>query len=163
VQKRHLPVRVAVLALAACTLPPLTGAGLSKKDSGAKALYVGGTIAAIPARSRLRLDCTGAEDLKLNLPHSSLAVPWRDINTLEYGVRVNRRYLEAILISPLFLAAKKRIHFLTLGFADQDGRQQAVILLVGKDEIRPILVSLEARTGRKVEFQDEEARKAGKG
>ena len=26
-----------------------------------------------------------------------------------------------------------------------------------------ILVSLEARTGRKVEFQDEEARKAGKG
>ena len=38
-----------------------------------------------------------------------------------------------------------------------------MIFRVNKDDIRMILVSLEARTGRKVEFQDEEARKAGKG
>jgi len=29
--------------------------------------------------------------------------------------------------------------------------------------VRAVLVSLEAKTGRKIEFQDEEARKAGKG
>jgi hypothetical protein len=38
-----------------------------------------------------------------------------------------------------------------------------MVLQVGKEEIRPLLVSLEARTGRSVEYQDEEARKAGKG
>jgi hypothetical protein len=38
-----------------------------------------------------------------------------------------------------------------------------MIFRVSKNDIRALLVSLEARTGRKVTFQDEEARKAGKG
>jgi hypothetical protein len=38
-----------------------------------------------------------------------------------------------------------------------------MIFRVNKDDIRAMLVSLEARTGRKVEFQDDDARKAGKG
>ena len=82
---------------------------------------------------------------------------------VEYGMRVNRRYMEAVLISPIFLVAKQRTHFLTIGYADANGRQQAMVLQVGKEEIRPLLVSLEARTGRRIEYQDEEARKAGKG
>jgi len=32
-----------------------------------------------------------------------------------------------------------------------------------KSVVRQMLVSLEAKTGRRVEYQDEEARKAGKG
>ena len=78
-------------------------------------------------------------------------------------MRVNRRYVEAVLISPIFLVAKKRTHFLTIGYVDSEGRQQAMVLEVGKQEIRPLLVSLEARTGRQVDYQDEEARKAGRG
>jgi hypothetical protein len=38
-----------------------------------------------------------------------------------------------------------------------------MIFRVAKGDIRALLVTLEARTGRKVIFQDEEARKAGKG
>ena len=38
-----------------------------------------------------------------------------------------------------------------------------MVFRVGKNNIRVMLVSLEARTGLKVEYQDEEARKAGKG
>jgi len=34
---------------------------------------------------------------------------------------------------------------------------------VEKGDIRAVLAGLEARTGRRVEFQDDEARKAGKG
>jgi hypothetical protein len=59
--------------------------------------------------------------------------------------------------------AKKRSHFLTIGYSDEENRQQAMVFRVGKDDIRMMLVSLEARTGRKVEFQDDDARKAGKG
>jgi hypothetical protein len=63
----------------------------------------------------------------------------------------------------VFLVAKKKSHFLTIGYIDKNGRNQAMVLEIGKDEIRPLLVSLEARTGRRIDYQDEDARKAGKG
>jgi hypothetical protein len=34
---------------------------------------------------------------------------------------------------------------------------------LGKDTVRTTLATLEARTGRKIEYQDEEARKSSKG
>ena len=54
-------------------------------------------------------------------------------------------------------------HFLTVGFQDDDGHQQALVFKVSKNDIRLTLVALEARTGQTVRFQDEEARIAGKG
>jgi hypothetical protein len=59
--------------------------------------------------------------------------------------------------------SKKREHYLTVGFEDNDGKQQALIFKVSKGDIRTILVSLEAKTGQVVRYQDEEARKGGKG
>ena len=77
--------------------------------------------------------------------------------------KTGRRFAEAVLISPLLLLAKKRKHFLTVGYTDEQGRQQALVFQVHKGAVRSVLVSLEAKTGRKVQFQDDEARKAGKG
>ena len=85
------------------------------------------------------------------------------VNLLEYGQKVDRRLLAAAVISPMFLLSKSRKHFLTIGYMDEDGRQQALVFRVDKGSIRSALVSLEARTGLKVQYQDEEARKAGKG
>jgi hypothetical protein len=140
-------------------LSPLLQAG----DMASRVLYVGGTVPGVRNKSDMRIDLLQDDALKLSVGSNSFLVPYKDVNTLEYGLRVSRRYVEAVLISPLFLVAKKKTHFLTIGYLDQDGRQQAMVLQVGKDEIRPLLVSLEARTGRRVEYQDEEARKAGKG
>jgi len=140
-------------------LSPLLQAG----DTGSRVLYVGGTVPGVRNKSDVRIDLLQDDALKVSAKGSSFLVPYKDVNTLEYGMRVSRRYVEAVLISPLFLVAKKKTHFLTIGYMDQEGRQQAMILQVGKEEIRPLLVSLEARTGRRVEYQDEEARKAGKG
>jgi len=74
-----------------------------------------------------------------------------------------RRLLAAVVISPIFLLGKSRKHFLTVGYMDEEGKQQALIFRVDKNGIRTALVSLEARTGLKIQYQDEEARKAGKG
>ena len=93
----------------------------------------------------------------------SVRIPYERINLLEYGQKVSRRYAMAVLISPMFMLAKTRQHYLTLGYQDDAGRQQALVFKVDKNHIRMVLVTLEARTGLKVEFQDEEARKAGKG
>jgi len=90
-------------------------------------------------------------------------IPYERINLLEYGQKASRRVMAAVIVSPLFLLSKKREHFLTIGYEDDQGKQQAMVFRVDKDDIRTILVSLEARTGRKVEFQDDEARKGGKG
>jgi len=140
------------------SLSPLLQAG----DIGNRVLYVGGTVPGVRNKSDARIDLLQEDAIRMRAGGSSFLIPYADVNTLEYGLRVSRRYVEAVLISPLFLVAKKKTHFLTIGYTDPDGRQQAMVLQVNKEEIRPLLVSLEARTGRRVEYQDEEARKAGK-
>ena len=71
------------------------------------------------------------------------------LEQLEYGQTVGRRLDLAIIISPAFLLVKKRKHFLTVGYADDEGKQQALVFRVDKNGIRAILASLEARTGHR--------------
>jgi hypothetical protein len=140
----------------------LSGARLLAGGSGSPVEYVGGTLA-LPVNASGRLDATGDARLALRLKQTTLEIPYDRVNLLEYGQKVSREYVAAVLISPMFLLAKKRKHFLTLGYTDEQGRQQAIVLRVEKNHVRSVLASLEARTGRKVTYQDEEARKAGKG
>ncbi|MGH9722750.1 MAG: hypothetical protein ACRD8O_21285 [Bryobacteraceae bacterium] len=140
-------------------LPSLLLAG----DSGGRAQYVGGTVAALPSNSEGTIHLTDEDVFLFRSRKTSVQVPYNKINTVEYGLRVNRRYISAVLISPMMLLAKKRKHYLTVGYTDENGRQQAVVFEVEKKAVRSVLVSLEAKTGRRVEYQDEEARKAGKG
>lgn len=138
---------------------PLLQAG----SSGGRAHYVGGTIAALPSHSEGNITTTDAEVFYFKSKHASVQIPYKNVNTIEYGQKVNRRYVSAILISPVLLLAKKRKHFLTVGYIDEQGQQQAIVLEVNKRDVRFVLASLEAKTGKRTEFQDEEARKAGKG
>ena len=140
-------------------LPPLLLAG----DSGGRAQYIGGTVAGLPSKSEGNISATDGDDFLFRSKRAFVRIPYSKINTLEYGQRVTRRYAEAILISPFLLLAKKRKHFLTVGYTDEQGRQQAMVFELPKGVVRQMLVSLEAKTGRRVEYQDEEARKAGKG
>ena len=150
-------MRRAVLAL--FSLPLLYAAG----DTGDRVRYKGGTVAGVAAGTSARIVLIRQDALQFDTKQRSFRIPWKDITTLEYGMRVSRRYMEAVLISPIFLVAKRKTHYLTIGYVDAESHQQAMVLEVGKDNIRPILVSLEAKSGKRVEFQDEEARKAGKG
>jgi hypothetical protein len=50
-----------------------------------------------------------------------------------------------------------------VGYTDHQGRQRAVVLRLNKAHVRAVLVSMETRTGRKIQYRDAEARKAGKG
>jgi hypothetical protein len=124
---------------------------------------VGGTVSAISAKSGGRVDLTANDNLIVQCGKIAILIPYPKINTVEYGQSVSRRYAEAVLLSPIFLLAKSRKHFVTLGYVDTDGKQQALVFRVEKGDIRSVLAALEARTGRRVEYQDQEARKAGKG
>jgi len=50
-----------------------------------------------------------------------------------------------------------------VGYTDDQVRRQALVLRLEKTHVRAVLVSLETRAGRKIQYRDAEARKAGKG
>jgi hypothetical protein len=136
---------------------------MAAAEPGFKVQFVGGTISGIAAKTNSRLELTGSETLLFRSGKTELGISYRKINTVEYGQSVSRRYAEAVLISPLLLLSKSRKHFVTIGYVDQDGKQQALVLRVEKSDIRSVLAGLEARTGRRIEYTDSEARKALKG
>jgi hypothetical protein len=146
-----------VLLVSACALTAVAA------RSGSRAEYVGGTRPDIPESNSGEIKVTDDIYFVFLSKHTQVKVPYQRINLLEYGQKVDRRYVAAAVISPLFMLAKKREHFLTVGFQDDDGRQQAMVFRVDKNDVRLTLVALEARTGQQVQYQDEEARIAGKG
>ncbi len=147
---------VSGLALVWVVLPAVAA------EPGFHAQFVGGTVPGISAKAKTHLDLSAADALLVRAGDMQLRIDYRKINSIEYGQNVSRRYAEAILISPVLLLAKSRKHFVTLGYEDESGRQQALVLRVNKGDIRSALASLEARSGRRVEYQDAEARKAGR-
>jgi hypothetical protein len=140
----------------------LAGVGPLPAASGIAVEFVGGTLPEI-AKSSARLDISSHQALVFHAGKSDLSIPYAKINIIEYGQNVSRRYAAAVLVSPLLLLSKSRKHFVTIEYVDAGGRQQAVVFRAGKRDIRGLLAALEARTGRRVEFQDDEARKSGKG
>ncbi len=152
-------MRVFAFAASLCFCALLTSAD----RAGSHAEYIGGTRPDIPANNNGAIEVTDRTYFVFVSKHTEVKVPYERINLLEYGQKVDRRYLAAVVISPLFMLAKKREHFLTIGFQDDDGEQQAMVFRVDKHDVRLTLVALEARTGQQVQYQDEEARIAGKG
>lgn len=155
---RTAMVWIAGLAVAAVLAYPAQGG-----EPGAHVEYVGGTRPDISGETSGSLQAIDEQYLVFYSKSANLRVPYDQINLLEYGQKVDRRYAMAVLISPVFILSKRRQHFLTVGYLDAAGKEQALIFKVDKSDIRAILVTLEARTGRRVQFQDDEARKAGKG
>lgn len=152
-------MRILILPLI-CALAALP---VSAGHAGSHAEYIGGTRPDIPDNNDGSIQMTDKTFFIFSSKRTQVRVPYERINLLEYGQKVDRRYLAAVVINPIFLFAKKRTHFLTLGFQDDDGQQQAMVFRVDKNDIRLTLVALEARTGQQVRYQDEEARLAGKG
>ena len=129
----------------------------------AKVEYIGGTASQIPVGASGAITVSDSHYFAFYSRKSNVRVAYDKVNLLEYGQTVGRRLDLAIIISPAFLLVKKRKHFLTVGYTDEEGKQQALVFRVDKNDIRATLASLEARTGQRVTYQDEEARKAGRG
>ena len=107
---------------------------------------------------------------KLNKQEKVYSIPYNQIVDLEYGQKAGRRVgaaiATAILLSPIglfLLFSKKRKHFITIGYKDNDGKDQVAIFELGKDIIRTTLPILETRSGKKITYQDDEAKKSSKG
>jgi hypothetical protein len=164
-------------AIALCLSALLFGETLLAVDSkGAE--YVGGTVTVYTgAKDPVEglLDTTNAEQLVFtatakNFKGKTFAIPYTRVVDLEYGQKAGRRVGTAVattvLLGPiglLSLFSKKRKHYLTIGFKDEINKDQVVVLEIGKDIVRTTLPIVETRSGKKIQYQDDESRKAGLG
>lgn len=170
--------RTIAWALALCLILNVTAlAGLNSK----KAAYQGGTTKEkdFPGANKAVegiLDITGETELKftyrLNKEKTDrvYTIPYSQFIDIEYGQKAGRRVGAAIatgiLLSPIglfLLFSKKRKHFVTIGYKDPEGKEQVAVFELGKDIVRTALPIMEARSGKKIEYQDEEAKKSSKG
>jgi hypothetical protein len=146
-------------------------AALAKSDS---ASYYGGTVAAFKdAKKEVKgkLITTDEKDLQfLYGKGQEVRIPYDHFIDLEYGQKSGRRVGAAVattlLLGPLGLLtlfSKKQNHFLTIGFKDSEGKDQVVVFKINKDMVRTMLPILEARSGKKVEYQSKGAEKKATG
>jgi hypothetical protein len=138
-----------------------------------KAAYVGGTLAQFhdtKGGAEGRLDFSGASHFLFMTDRNStegrgVRIACASIQDLEFGQKVRRRLVPtigaAVLAGPLapLTSSASRRHYLTITFLDEERRNQVVIPELGKEIVRSTLSTLEARSGKPVECQDEEARK----
>lgn len=145
---------------------------------GAKnAAYFGGTVTVFgtpddPVEGRL--DTSGEAALVFTaldkkLQGKSFSIPYDKVSDIEYGQKAGRRVGAAaattVLLGPiglLSLFSKKRKHFLTIGFKDEANKDQVAVLELGKDVVRTALAVVQTRSGKEVQYQDDEARKSAK-
>ena len=130
-----------------------------------KAVYIGGTVKGLKENIE-GIMSTKKDGKQLFFDYNKkdqFAIPYDRVDSLEYGQKAGRRVGLAIAVTPIALLSKKRRHYLTINYTDADDKQQAAVFELGKDIVRVTLSSLEARTGRKIEYQDEEARNSSKG
>jgi hypothetical protein len=132
-------------------------------ELGGRAQIVGGTVTGVAASATGKVRTTDADAFVFATSSTTLRIPYSKINLVEYGQDVSRRIVLAWVVSPIFLLSKAHKHFITIGYTDGEGKQQAIVLRVDKHLVRSALATLEARTGRAVSYQDENARKFRKG
>lgn len=134
-------------------------AGIGSKST----VYVGGTIGSIKESTEGTSSTANEKVFVFTYRAGKLEIPYDRVNVLEYGQKAGRRLGLAIAVSPLALFSKKRKHFLTINYKDESDKQQAAVFELGKSVVRTTLAAMEARTGSKIEYQDEEARKSSRG
>ena len=136
---------------------------------GKSARYSGGTIAAYKdaVNGKWDLEETQMVFTPDKKEWTKLTVPYDKVESLEFGQKVGRRVgaalAGAMIVSPvflLFLFSHKKKHFLTIGFKDSDGKPQGAVFELAKGIVPESLQFLETKTGKKVEYETDEARKS---
>lgn len=169
---KHL-IRVLTVLLIGALLFDTTAFTIGSKNTG----YKGGTAAGFDgAKDEIEglLDTANTNQLVFTATDKpfkgkTFSIPYNRIIDLEYGQKAGRRVGTAVATTVIFgpigllsLLSKKRNHYLTIGFKDDAEKDQVVILELGKDIVRTTIPIIETRSGKKVEYQDEEARNSAK-
>jgi hypothetical protein len=169
-KKNTIIVLVICLALNAPVLAGLDGKKAAYQGGTTKDKDFPGAKEAVEGNLNTSDEKVLKFEYKLNKTDRVYSIPYKQVIDIEYGQKAGRRVgaaiATAVLLSPVglfLLFSKKRKHFVTIGYRDAEEKEQVAVFELGKDIIRTTLPILEARTGKKIEYQDEEAKKSSKG
>ena len=146
---------LALLLMAAFIWLPLAEASVTSGE----VMYVGGTIAGLPEGAMGKLNTASDKVLVFESPKGRFAIPYENVTSLEYGQKAGRRLGVALTLTLWALLSKKRKHFLTIGYTDENEKPQGVVLEIPKGTAKSFITIIEVRSGKKVEYESEEAKK----
>jgi len=126
---------------------------------GDQAMYVGGTYTSIPEKTEGRLNTSSEASALFSSKKGEISIPYKSINSLEYGQKAGRRVGVAVAVSPVALLSKKRKHYVSITFADAAGARQSAVFELSKGTVHSVVTILETRSGKKVEFDSDDAKK----
>ena len=162
---KRLPALAVVAALALSLFAPLTA--MASNDEAA---YFGGTVVEFKeARHPISGHLVTKDETAMEFvygKHQIVSIPYAKFIDIEYGLKSGRRVGAAVtttvLLGPiglLFLMSKKQKHYVTIGYKDDADKEQVAVFQVDKDAVRTLLPTLEARSGKKIIYQDKAAEK----
>ena len=147
--------RVLVPCLVRLSLIPAQGAVRGKDVK-----YVGGTVTGMPENAEGQFDLSRGDGAVFTAKSGqTVFIPYKNVESLEYGQKAGRRVGVALAVSPLVLFSKKRKHFLSINFTDEQGRKQGAVFELAKGIVRSTLSTFETRSGKQIEYESDEARK----
>jgi hypothetical protein len=146
---------VALLLILAFLWLPVAAASVGSGET----MYVGGTIAGLPEGTMGKLNTKSDKVLVFQSPKGNFEIPYENVTSLEYGQKAGRRLGVALTLTLWALLSKKRKHFLTIGFTDENEKPQGVVLEIPKGTAKSFITIIEVRSGKKVEYESEEAKK----
>jgi len=128
-----------------------------------KAAYIGGTENQIAEGSEGSPSTGNEKEFVFEYDGGQLIIPYNQVDDLEYSQQAGRRVGLAFATGGITALSKHRKHFLTVSWKDEQGKQHAAVFELGKSIVRETITSLEVRTGKKVEYEDDAARKSAGG
>jgi hypothetical protein len=84
-----------------------------------------------------------------------VSIPYTQIKSVLYEQTSKPRYTEAVLISPMFLLAHSKKHYLTIQYTDANGTGQYAIVHLDKKNAQEAVAAVQAETGKEVERAEE--------
>jgi hypothetical protein len=140
------PISLLLLCIFTLTFPSFAGSGSDQTT------YVGGSEK-IEEGSEGSASIGNEKEFVFEYSGGQLVIPYNEVTDLEYGQQAGRRV-------SMMLLSKKRRHFLTIGWKDEKAQQHAAVFELGKSIVKNTIETLEAKTGKKVDYQDDDARKS---
>ncbi len=129
------------------------------KVGGFGAMYVDGTAPGLAQETQGVTHTSSETEFVFDYKKGNLTIPYKQITSLEYGETAGRRTNWAMTGQWYLGLTKHRRHYLTVGYLDESQKQQTAVFEIGKDRIWATLYNLQKKTGKKLEYLDDESRK----
>jgi hypothetical protein len=133
-------------------------ATLAQAQTSIDAAYYQGRVEELPKNKPGKLDAGDAEILQFTWEKGNWKVLYSEVKTTY--VALSRR---SVMVEVFGVPGGKRKLFLSLVVADRPGATRNCVFYLPRGATRDFMRALETKTGRRVVYESEEARKAAEG